>query len=196
MEFQFCSLTIEERYPRAVDTEQSALEELRTENGHRTVKTCTVEKQTPGCVAFLWGRTAEEQSVCVRTEGVRPVLFFEMTADESLRDGPRPGSVASIDANIRLRAALSSDDLRVGSAEPDVLSYTSLAQASVWAGDAARCEGVVLRMLEAGPAGLGVRVASVDVVLVCLFLIMIGRTATPRAFAKSRNCHRMLSRRL
>lgn len=86
MEFQFCSLSIEERYPRAVDTEQSALEELRTENGHRTVKTCTVEKQTPGCVAFLWGRTAEGQSVCVRTEGVRPVLFFEMTADESLRD--------------------------------------------------------------------------------------------------------------
>ena len=86
MEFQFCSLTIEERYPRAVDTEQSSLEELRMENGHRVVKTCTVEKQTPGCVAFLWGRTTEGQSVCVRTEGVRPVLFFEMGVDETVRD--------------------------------------------------------------------------------------------------------------
>ena len=86
MEFQFCSLTIEERYPRAVDTDASSLDELFLENGHRTVKTCTVDKQIPGCVAFLWGRTAEGQSVCVRTEGVRPVLFFEMTADETLRD--------------------------------------------------------------------------------------------------------------
>tara|TARA_B110001452_G_scaffold32449_1_gene25327 strand:+ start:2212 stop:5526 length:3315 start_codon:yes stop_codon:yes gene_type:complete len=86
MEFQFCSLTIEERYPRAVDMDASSLDELRLENGHRTVKTCTVEKKTPGCVAFLWGRTSEGQSICVRTEGVRPVLFFEMSADDTLRD--------------------------------------------------------------------------------------------------------------
>ena len=75
MEFQFCSLTIEERYPRAVDTEQSALEELRTENGHRTVKTCTVEKQTPGCVAFLWGRTAEDTPCASAPRACVPFFF-------------------------------------------------------------------------------------------------------------------------
>ena len=85
MEFQFCSLTIEERYPRAVDPE-STLDELRLENGHRVVTTCTIDKKTPGCVALLWGRTAEGASVCVRVEGVRPVLFFELASDETLRD--------------------------------------------------------------------------------------------------------------
>ena len=43
MEFQFCSLTIEERYPRAVDIEASSIDELRLENGHHTIKSCTVE---------------------------------------------------------------------------------------------------------------------------------------------------------
>lgn len=85
MEFQFCSINIEERYPRAVDP-VSEIEELRCENGHQTVKTCSVEDQKHGCVVFLWGRTADGASVCARMEGIRPVLFFEMTSDETLND--------------------------------------------------------------------------------------------------------------
>lgn len=85
MEFQFCSVTIEERYPRAVDPD-SDIRELYEENGHLTVKTCSVEKGTSGCIAFLWGRTAEGLSICARVEGVRPVLFFELGSGEMLND--------------------------------------------------------------------------------------------------------------
>lgn len=83
MDFQLCSVNLEERYPRG--RSGATTRDMRA--GAYGGKTAHAEKEVAGCVAFLWGRTADGASVCVRVEGVRPRLYF------ALRDGETVAAV-------------------------------------------------------------------------------------------------------
>ena len=77
MEFQVYSITVEERYPRALPP-SNCVEDVHEDDFSETIRGVPVEKKHDGCIAFVWGRTAEGDSAVVRVEGVRPRLFFEM----------------------------------------------------------------------------------------------------------------------
>lgn len=78
MEFQVFSATLEDRYPPAFTGSRDALLEDLSD-----IKRIYVERDQPGCVAFVFGRAASGQSVCARIEGVRPKLFFLHEAGDS-----------------------------------------------------------------------------------------------------------------
>lgn len=84
MEIQVYSVNIEDRLPRGIP-EGCTVSDLRYD-GVSMIKGQVVEKVAEGCCAFVWGRTAEGESVCVRVDGIRPRLFFELEADETTMD--------------------------------------------------------------------------------------------------------------
>lgn len=77
MELQVYSISIEDRIPRALPP-TAASHALTVDGFSEAVRGETVQKRVDGCVAFVWGRTADGESICVRVEGVRPRLFFKM----------------------------------------------------------------------------------------------------------------------
>lgn len=79
MEFQVFSVTVEDRYPRA-PPEGFSRDDL-LEDGFWDVDGIRyVDKEVDGCVAFVFGRAEDGRTVCLRVEGVRPKLYFEMDA--------------------------------------------------------------------------------------------------------------------
>lgn len=83
MELQVYSISVEDRYPRALPPE-TAVEELHEPGFTDAVRGVALSKRVEGCVAFIWGRDARGDSVAVRVEGVRPRLYFRLDEGESL----------------------------------------------------------------------------------------------------------------
>lgn len=85
MEFQLLSALLEDRYPPALarDTTRRDLllkgfaDDCRHEEP-------TVEPHVEGAIAFLFGRMDDGSSICVRVEGIRPRLYFEVTEEWSV----------------------------------------------------------------------------------------------------------------
>ncbi len=73
MEFQLLTACLEDRYPKGFEDRDDALFAPS-----RVETKISIAKEREGCIAFLFGRNAHGQSVCVRMEGVRPTLYFEM----------------------------------------------------------------------------------------------------------------------
>ena len=69
---------------------------MLTEDFPYSLQGKVVEKARDGCIAFVFGRTGDGRSVCVRVEGVYPKLYFEMV------DGDTPSSLcAELEKEIR-----------------------------------------------------------------------------------------------
>ena len=89
MELQVYSVVLEDYYPEALPPGTTRQNLLHDGFHHRrdTPETCTyrpVLKRQDGCIAFVFGRTEDGRSVCVRVEGVRPRLFFALDPDDKL----------------------------------------------------------------------------------------------------------------
>ena len=81
MELQVLSVTLEDRYPPALlpgmRREDVLADDFFADRGP------TLHPHEEGCIAFVFGRAADGQSVCVRVEGVRPRLFFAVSPGDS-----------------------------------------------------------------------------------------------------------------
>lgn len=79
MDFQLLSATLEDRYPLAL-AEGVSKQDLLRKNFHEDC----VDYDAPlkptenGAIAFLFGRMENGKSICVRVEGIRPRLYFEL----------------------------------------------------------------------------------------------------------------------
>ena len=83
MEFQVYSVLLEDRYPRGFPPDHDKTN-LFDQGFPHTLKGELVEKERGGCIAFVFGRTQDGRSVCVRVEGVRPKLFFKLEPGDTL----------------------------------------------------------------------------------------------------------------
>lgn len=83
MEFQVYSVALEDRYPTALPPGITR-HDLLHEGFHHDAAGKPLQKQKEGCVAFVFGRTEESRSICVRVEGVRPRLFFALGEGDQL----------------------------------------------------------------------------------------------------------------
>ena len=81
MEFQLLTVSIEDHLPRGLAEGVKVPDDLLCEDWLEEARGPSVKAEgAVGAVAFLFGRTAEGRSVCVRVAGVRPCLFFELEA--------------------------------------------------------------------------------------------------------------------
>jgi DNA polymerase elongation subunit (family B) len=83
MDVQLLTVSLEERYPAAFDASLTR-DAFLVDGAHTDTPRVPLEKQLPGCVAFLWGRTDQGHSVCVRVEGVCPRLYVAMEDTDTL----------------------------------------------------------------------------------------------------------------
>ena len=86
MEFQVYAVHLEDRYPPALPEDYTGRDELMSPGFHDALiaDPPSLEKQVDGCVAFVFGRTADGRSVCVRVEEVRPRLYFTKQEGDTL----------------------------------------------------------------------------------------------------------------
>lgn len=82
MEFQVYSVLLEDRYPKGFP-EGYTKADLLTDDFPHSLQGIVVEKEKSGCIAFIFGRTEDGRSVCVRVEGVRPKLYYEMAEGDT-----------------------------------------------------------------------------------------------------------------
>ena len=94
MELQVYDVVLEDRYPRGSATSWNARDldasPLYCDDDFADRALLVPAPPTAGCIAFLFGRTEEGASVCVRLTGVCPCLFF------CLDDGSSPSAVAAL----------------------------------------------------------------------------------------------------
>ena len=106
MEFQVLSATLDDRYPRGLPPDvESRLDVLYEVPDDGPV----VQKKTPGCVGFVFGRDAEGRSLCVRVEGVEPKLYAEFAYDGESIDAVRDDLEREVKAHLgagRVRCTL------------------------------------------------------------------------------------------
>lgn len=81
MEFQVYTVALEDRYPKGF-AQGTSKSNLFAADFHELVE--NVEKDKEGCIAFVFGRAQDGRSVCVRVEGVRPKLFYEMKEGDTV----------------------------------------------------------------------------------------------------------------
>jgi DNA polymerase elongation subunit (family B) len=71
MELQVYSVVLEDRYPPGLPEGYDG-EAPHLADGVR------IERECDGCIAFVFGRSSDGRSACVRVEGFRPKLFFAL----------------------------------------------------------------------------------------------------------------------
>ena len=77
MDFQLLCATLEDHLPPGYVEGRDAVVAAPLEATSKKV-----EKRRDGCVAFLFGRTADGASVALRQEGVMPRVYYELGSDE------------------------------------------------------------------------------------------------------------------
>ena len=90
VEFFLFDASLDDHLPKGYALDQR----LQTVCAPQNVEPVYVQTQAPGCVALLFGRTALGKTVCVRVEGVHPVLYFD--ADTAV-----PALTSELDAEVR-----------------------------------------------------------------------------------------------
>ena len=85
MEFQVYDVILEDRPPKAlVGNKEDGILMDDWWDDENALSAPLDRDTTGGCMAFVFGRNADGQSVCARLDGVRPKLFFQMKEGDTL----------------------------------------------------------------------------------------------------------------
>lgn len=87
-ELQIYTAVIEDRYPRAISVDVDVRDVLESPSYVLNQDTSCIilqqpQKKTDGCIVFLFGRSQRGRSVCLRVEGFRPRLYFEVKGGDT-----------------------------------------------------------------------------------------------------------------